>query len=64
MPLPQGGELYCAIGDPMKSIFVFLVLLAMTAQMFGKVSKQAAGTADGNRSTCTRCKTARSRCEF
>ena len=31
----------------MKSSFVFLVLLAMTAQMFGKVSKQAAGTANG-----------------
>ena len=31
----------------MKSIFVILVLVAMTAQMFGKVSKQAAGTANG-----------------
>jgi aldose 1-epimerase len=31
----------------MKYTFVFLVLLAMTAQMFGKVSKQAAGTANG-----------------
>ena len=31
----------------MKSIFVFLVLLAMTAQMYGKVSKQSAGTANG-----------------
>ena len=31
----------------MKSTLLFLVLLAMTAQMFGKVSKQPAGTADG-----------------
>ena len=31
----------------MKSTFVCLVLIAMTAQMFGKVSKQAAGSADG-----------------
>jgi len=31
----------------MKSTFVLLVALGMAAQMFGKVSKQAAGTADG-----------------
>jgi len=31
----------------MKLTFAFLVLLAMAANMFGKVSKQAAGTADG-----------------
>ena len=31
----------------MKSIFVVLVLFAMTAQSFAKVSKQPAGTVDG-----------------
>src|SRR5271166_6696437 len=40
-------DLYCAIGDLMKSIIFFLVLLAMTAQSYAKVSKQPAGTVDG-----------------
>src|SRR5271157_1737895 len=40
-------ELYCAFGETMKSIFMLLVLLAMSVQSFAKVSKQPAGTVDG-----------------